>query len=128
MAEGLTLIQRTGGGGGGDLPEVEAYTPLPYEPTWGDWVPETEAFAAGAFYKDPWGRVFVEGALMAIGDPGVGPVIATLPPGYRPAQLRMAIILAGASPISLQVQENGDLVPESVSDGIYLLDFSFRAA
>jgi hypothetical protein len=48
------------------------------------WVNESTTFTTAAFYKDPFGRIYLKGYVK--GGTGLDSTIFTLPPGYRPSK------------------------------------------
>ncbi len=85
----------------------EPWQPLPFDPRWANY---GAGFELAGYRKDQLGRVHLRGLITRVdGLPG-NEVIATLPPGYRPA---MTLIFTGESQngvARLDLQSTGALV------------------
>jgi hypothetical protein len=87
------------GAAGGDGTSV-ALAPEPWQPLQptlsSGWANYGQALEAGAYRKDKQGEVHLRGVLtQAAGAPSVNSLIATLPPGYRPAVHQIFSTFAG---------------------------------
>lgn len=125
---GLNLIARTGGGGGGDLPTVEAYTLVTsFGAGWDNYEIENDPLAAAGFYKDPWGRVFLEGVIA--NEAEANGTVLTLPAGYRPAEDRYVIVAKDVSSVTVTITAGGVVQASGLEDAhVWNFDVSFRAA
>lgn len=80
-----------------------------------------------AFYRDPFGRVWLQGMLKSgtVGSPAF-----TLPPGYRPAYQQTLDTISNSAQGRVDISLGGDVTPTSPSNNAWVsLDgLSFRAA
>ncbi len=93
-----------------------------FQNSWVNEVPATEA--TGAFYKDPFGRVYLKGLLTG----GSNSTIFTLPVGYRPAKALVDVIFRdGGGTGTLIVYDDGKVDVVTGTGSLGLDGVSFRA-
>jgi hypothetical protein len=89
------------GAGAGDL-QPEAWQPLGFIGGWGNYPTNPQVYEGGSFRKDKLGDVHLRGLVSQLSGLAPGsPIIAVLPPGYRP-KLRHIFASEGGNPDGFQ--------------------------
>jgi len=113
-----------------DWREVDDAGQPAFENNWANYT-ASSAYNTAAFYKDPFGRVWLKGTIEDTAGTGVGTVIFTLPSDYIPAKTEIHICIGTGNAIQrVDIQSNGDVYLRA-GDGsghLSLDGISFRAA
>lgn len=118
--------------------ERTKYTGLAYSNSWTDYSGGTNLqFARGAYYRDDSGTVWLKGLIKRGALTGAitsGQVIATLPPGYRPAALAgnttrvLAGTISNGAAGRVDIFPNGEITAQNGNETwISLAGINFRA-
>ncbi len=83
-------------GASGDAVAPEPWRALPLADVWRNY---GGGYSTAAYRRDARGRVYVRGLVSKDGTPVQGDVIATLPPGYRPAARSLFVVGSGGSSV-----------------------------
>ena len=96
---------------------AEGWRALPFASNWSNYGAPWEG---GAYRRDQLGAVHLRGLVTQAGGPPVPSVIATLPPGYRPANGRIFVVHTGENPHAagrVNVLPNGNVQWNSGATG-----------
>lgn len=94
-----------------------------FQNSWANY--DTANFNAAGYYKDPLGRVWLRGLVKD----GTGPVIFTLPAGYRPYRTEIHVCSSNSAYGEARVNVAGEVVFQVGSNTWISLDgITFRAA
>lgn len=88
--------------------------PLPLLAGWGNLGSD---YAPATIYKDPSGRVFLDGMISG-GQTAYGTVFAEIPGGYRPAKSNQFLTLGQQSPVGIHVAASGSMAFQTVANSV----------